>query len=149
MIIELLLQILYAFITTVGFSLIFNANKRHLGVCGVVGALGWGIYWFTTALSYSSLLATFLATLVVTLVSYFLAKNRCAPITVFLIAGLIPLVPGVGLYRTMYHLLFMEYSKALEYALLTFQLAGVIAGGIIIATLLPVLVKPKQAYKKE
>lgn len=149
MILQLFFQMLCAFITTIAFSIIFNAKVRHLGVCGIVGALGWGVYWLGTYLDYSSVLSTFLATLVVGLVSYSLAKKRKAPITVFVIAGLIPLVPGVGLYRTMYHLLFMEYDKALEYALLTFQLAGVIAGGIIVSTLFPVLIRPKHFYKKE
>lgn len=146
---SLVLQTLYAFITTVGFSIMFNVKRKHLVMCGLVGAIGWATYWFLTYSDFSEILATFLASVIVAEFSYFLSKYRLAPITVFLIPGIIPLVPGIALYRTMYFLLFMSYAEALSYALLTFQLAGVIVGGIMISSLLPALIISKRTCKKE
>lgn len=141
------MNVISGFVTTLCFSLLFNVSKKHILTCGFVGSLGWGIYTAGEMFDYSTVLSTFVASLVIAQLSYFLAKSKRAPVTVFLIPGIIPLVPGVGLYRTMYSLLFADYNKALEYALLTFQLSGVIAGAIIIAALLPLLFRPKRQKK--
>ena len=135
----MILSIFSAFVSTIGFAVIFHTQRKHLLTCGLVGAIGWAIYLFIDKLSLNSILATFLASLAVTSVSYLLSKNRKTPITVFLISGIIPLVPGVSLYRTMYSLLQSDYASAVDSAALTFQLAGVIAGAIVIISLLPLL----------
>ena len=137
----MILSILSAFISTTGFSILFHVQKKHLATCGVVGALGWSIYLLGENSGFSSILSTFLASLVVAQASYLLAKRLRTPITVFLIPGIIPLVPGLALYRTMYFLMHSEYTHAIEYALLTFGIAGVIAGSIVIISLLPLFFK--------
>ena len=135
----MILSILSAFISTIGFSIVFHAKRKHLLICGAVGAISWTLYLLLNQQGQSPVLASFLATLVVTALSYLLAKKRKTPITVFLIAGIIPLVPGLGLYRMMSALLEEDYSLALDYATLTFETAGVIAGAIVIVSLLPLL----------
>ena len=135
----MILSILSAFISTIGFSIVFHIQKKHLFICGSVGALGWAVYLLLEKLGTGPVLASFVAALVVTQISYFLSKHRKTPITVFLIAGIIPLVPGLGIYRTMYAMLESNYSVAIEYATLTFEIAGVIAGAIVIISLLPLL----------
>lgn len=135
----LFINLISSFLATVCFSVIFNVQKKHIVMCGVVGSIGWTIYTLGEMYHVSPVLSTFIAAFVVAELSYLLAKSRQAPVTVFLIAGIIPLVPGIGLYRTMYHLLFSQYVSALESALLTFQLSGVIAGAIILAALIPLL----------
>ncbi|QEH68499.1 threonine/serine exporter family protein [Cellulosilyticum sp. ST5] len=135
----MIVSIVSAFISTIGFSIVFHIQKKHLLICGTVGALGWAIYLLLERMGASTVLASFVAALVVTQASYFLSKRRKTPITVFLIAGIIPLVPGLGLYRTMFAILESNYSSAIEYATLTFEIAGVIAGAIVIISLLPLL----------
>lgn len=142
--IYLLVNTISAFFATIFFSVLFHVQKKHLLACGIIGAGGWMVYTIGTMQDYSPILSTFLGAYLVAQGSYFLAKYKRAPVTVFLIPGIIPLVPGIGLYRTMYALLFSEYTKALEYALLTFQLSGVIAGAIIMAALLPLLFRPRR-----
>lgn len=146
----MIINIVSAFVATVGFSIVFNVHKRHLIVCGINGAIGWWIYLLASHAGYSTVLSTFLASLFVAEFSYFLARRRRAPVTVFLISGIIPLVPGVGLYRTMYALLFSNYKQSLEYALLTFQMAGVIAVAIMLVSLIPLLWRPnKRPFKNK
>lgn len=135
----MILSILSAFISTIGFSIVFHAERKHLLVCGGVGAIAWTLYLIAEQKGCSSVLASFIAAFVVTAISYLLAKKRKTPITVFLIAGIIPLVPGLGLYRMMSALLDENYGLALDYATLTFEIAAVIAGAISIVSLLPLL----------
>lgn len=135
----MILSIVSAFISTIGFSIVFHAQRKHLLICGGIGAISWTTYLLLNRDNQSSVLASFLSTLIVAALSYILAKKRKAPITVFMIAGIIPLVPGLGLYRMMAALLEENYSLALSYASLTFEIAGVIAGAIVIISLLPLL----------
>ena len=144
----MILSVISAFISTIGFSIFFHVQRKHLLTCGSVGAIGWLIYLLITDPAHSSVLASFIAALVVTALSYILAKQRKTPITVFLVAGIIPLVPGLGLYRMMAALLDENYSLALDYATLTFEISGVIAGAIVIISLLPLLWRrPKKPSK--
>lgn len=141
----MILSVISAFISTIGFSIVFHVQRKHLFICGLVGAIGWLIYLLLNDATHSSVLASFIAALVVTALSYILAKKRKTPITVFLVAGIIPLVPGLGLYRMMAAILEENFSLALNYATLTFEIAGVIAGAIVISSLLPLLWrKPKK-----
>lgn len=138
----MIMSILSAFISTIGFSIVFHVQKKHLLTCGLVGAIGWTIYLLGEHWALTSVGATFVASLIVTQISYSLARRRKTPVTVFLIAGIIPLVPGLGLYRTMLYILKADYVLAAQYATLTFEIAGVIAGAIVIISLLPLIWRP-------
>lgn len=145
----MIMSLISAFISTIGFSIVFNVQKKHLLICGTVGALGWFVYLLALKLSLSDVVATFLAALLVTQLSYILSRRRKTPVSVFLVAGIIPLVPGVGLYRTMYAVLQSDYASAVNYATITFEISGVIAGAIVIISLLPLLWrKPHKRLKK-
>lgn len=135
----MIISVISAFISTITFSVVFHVQKKHLLICGSVGALGWLIYLLCLNTNLTDVHATFIASLLVTQLSYILARKRKTPVTVFLIAGIIPLVPGLGLYRTMSAILDSNYALAVNYAALTFQISGVIAGAIVIVSLLPLL----------
>lgn len=144
----MIISVISAFISTITFSVVFHVQKKHLLICGTVGALGWLIYLLCLDAKLSTVLSTFIASLIVTQLSYILARKRKTPVTVFLIAGIIPLVPGLGLYRTMSAILVSNYSLAVNYAALTFQISAVIAGAIVIIALLPLLWRKPQRRRK-
>lgn len=144
----MIMSVLSAFISTIGFSIVFHVQRKHLLICGTIGALGWLVYLLSLDAGLTDVLSTFLASLLVTQLSYILARRRKTPVTVFLIAGIIPLVPGLGLYRTMSAVLESNYSQAVNYAALTFQISGVIAGAIVIVALLPLLWRKPQRRRK-
>lgn len=52
-----------SFISTVLFSIIFNAPKRLLVACGFVGAIAWTIYQLTVDLEFGKVGASFLGKL--------------------------------------------------------------------------------------
>ena len=55
-----------------------------------------------------------------------------APVTVFLIPGLLILVPGAGLYRFVYQMFFGTESMMVYYMLQTLQSAGMIALAVFV-----------------
>ena len=101
-----LLQILAAGIGTVAFGALFGVPSKYYPYCGLIGASGWAVYvflWMRTGF-WSEAVVVFLATVLVILMSRFFAVRERCPVTIFLICGILPLVPGAGIYWTCYYL---------------------------------------------
>ena len=81
--------------------------------------------------------ATFLATMLVTLSSRVCAVWRRCPATVFLISGIIPLVPGAGVYWTAYYLVMGDTSEALTRGFAAIRVAVAIVLGIVLMLEIP------------
>lgn len=123
-----LIKIVSAFFAAYFFSILFNTHKKELMYSGLLGAVSWGIYMFTMELfTWQPEVSSFLAALVVGILACQLAKWRKAPVTVFLVAGIIPLVPGAGMYRTMRALISNNYNGTVMHLIETLQAAGAIA----------------------
>jgi uncharacterized membrane protein YjjB (DUF3815 family) len=80
--------------------------------------------------------AAFFGTLAVALTSTLLAIWRKCPTTVFLICGIIPLVPGGGIFWTAYHLVANHLRLAATTGFTALKVTIAIAGGIIIVAAL-------------
>ena len=99
------LPCLYAFLGCVSFCFIFQVRKPlFIFLCSAIGAVSWGVYLLAEPLG-SDAVRCFVATLVVSALAELLARLLKAPATIFLVIGIIPLVPGGGIYYTMYALL--------------------------------------------
>lgn len=68
----------------------------------------------------------------ITLISHTFARIFKAPVTVFLIAGILPTVPGAGMYRIVYYIIQGDRAMSSYYLTNTLELAGVIAIAIFI-----------------
>lgn len=118
------IQLAAAFVGTLGFSALFGAPRRYYLVCGFVGMLGWAVYLFTDSI--------LLASLILAIVSHLFAVMQRCPVTVFLICGIIPLVPGGGLFWTLYYMLSDQLRPAFDAGVDSIKVTIAIAGGIII-----------------
>ena len=67
------------------------------------GALGWAVYSVMMLVQPSTVMATLVAVIPLTLLARIFAVVRKAPVTVFLLCGIFPLVPGAGIYYTAHH----------------------------------------------
>lgn len=99
-VVEILLQLLAAYIGTVAFSVLFHVPKRYHFDCGATGAIGWGVYLLISRTCHTPILAIFFSSLVLTMLARFQAVKCKAPTTVFLLCGIFTLVPGAGIYYT-------------------------------------------------
>ncbi len=130
------IQLAAAFAGTVGFSVLFGAPRRFYLECGLTGTAGWMVYYLISIANHGLSLAggAFIAALLVALVSHLLAVTRKCPVTVFLICGIIPLVPGGGIFWTAYYLVGNHLPQALATGFLALKITIAIAGGIILAS---------------
>lgn len=127
-------QLLYAFLSTVGFAVIFNSPKDTVVKSGFNGATGWLIYMIVDGLTESPVAASFLAALTVGIVGEIFAKIFKKPSTTFTIPGIIPLVPGRGMYYTMLYLTEDDFLSAANSGSETILLSIAIASGIIVSS---------------
>ena len=125
-------QLPAAFIGTMGFAVLFGTPRRYYLTCGLTGMVGWAVYIMLNS-QFSLAGAAFFGALAVSLTSTLLAVWRKCPTTVFLICGIIPLVPGGGIFWTTYHLVANHLRLAATTGFTAIKVTIAIAGGIIIA----------------
>ena len=134
----MLVQFVVAMVATISFGITFQVGRRHYWTCGFVGAVGWTIYIACTALGgMTAPMATLIATLPLAALSRFFAIRHKAPITVFLLTGIFPLVPGAGIYYTAYYFIMGDNAMAVAKGVETFKIAVALAVGIVLVLALP------------
>ena len=127
----IIIEFIVAMFATISFAILFNAPRKEVLYCGLTGALGWSVYYGMTQSEINSVLAALVATFCLTVLARAFAVLRRSPVTVYLLPGIFPLVPGAGIYYTAYYLFIgnteMSGFKGLE----TLEIAGAIVFGII------------------
>ena len=114
------------------FGILFHIARRLLVSVALVGMAGYGVYLAALALLQSAVGANFVAALAVALAAEILARRQKAPANIFSLIGIVPLVPGGGLYQTMLALVMDDYSAALSTGVQTMLIAGAIALAIAV-----------------
>ena len=144
MIVDILNNFVCSFAGTWGFLILFNIPRKYYLSGSLTGVAGWFTYLcMAENLGASSAMATFAGSFVIVLISRMLAVRMKCPITIFLIAGIIPLVPGAGVYYTAYYLMTGELALALEKGIGAVKVAFAIVLGIVF-----VLAIPRQFFQK-
>jgi uncharacterized membrane protein YjjB (DUF3815 family) len=124
-------------VATIGFAILFSAPKKEIVLCGVTGAIGWVIYCILTQYGLNKVFACVIATVVLTVFSRALAIIRKNPATVYLTAGIFPLVPGAGIYYTAYYLVNSDKAMFSAKGLETFETAAAVGFGILMGFAIP------------
>lgn len=129
-------EILAAVVGTVSFSVLFGVPREYYPYCGLIGGAGWLVYSLAEA-GASEFAACFAATAVVIFLSRTAAVAKRCPVTIFLIAGIFPLVPGAGVYWTVYHIVMEELFLAVQTGYSAMKLAIAIVLGIVFVFEIP------------
>lgn len=133
---QLAKEILSAVVGTVSFSVLFGVPREYYPYCGFIGGAGWLVYCLAELFLPGSG-PCFVATAVVILLSRTAAVVKHCPVTIFLIAGIFPLVPGAGVYWTVYHIVMEELFLAVSTGYSAMKEAIAIVMGIVFVFELP------------
>ncbi len=133
----------FAFGCTFAFAILFNSPRRLIPATALAGALGWLVYEALLGWGTSVLMASFAASLTVGVAGEMLARLYKEPATLFVIPGIIPLVPGYGLYETMLRIIEKEYAAAGAIGFEAVLGATSIAFGLVLSLSVSHLLKPK------
>ena len=126
----IVIQFIVSFIAVVAFSITLEIPKKYIIIDGIIGAVGWIAYLYFSTIGVSTILCYFLSALIVAILSTILSKITRALATIFLIPGILPTVPGIAIYQTIYALINTNMEVALQYLLQTI----LISVGIALAT---------------
>ena len=129
-----LLPAFYAFMSCVGFCLVFNIHGPGILICGSGGAFGWLVYLVAIAYGHTVIMANLFSAIAITLFSEVMARIRRCPASVYLIIALIPLVPGGGIYQAMLHCVQGNTELFLATLLRTLGIAGALSLGVVLGS---------------
>lgn len=129
-------QVLAALIGTMGFSVLYGVPKQYYPYCGITGGAGWLMYSLLVS-RCSPPEATLFASAVVILLSRLFAVRKRCPVTIFLISGIFPLVPGTGVYWTAYYIVTNDVVRAAQMGFMALKVAVAIVLGIVFVFQLP------------
>lgn len=113
-------------------ALLLNQPKKTMPLSSLIAGLGYGFF----LLLGQSALGYFFATLFIGIACEVCARLTKKISTLFITSALIPLVPGVGLYRTMRYLVEGEYTMAASCGAETLMGICAIALGVTISSIL-------------
>lgn len=135
------IKIIAGFISTIGFAIIFRLKPSHWLLAAIDGLVACIVY-FSLIDTFENILIlpNLFAALACAFIAEIFARVAKTPSTVFLLPGIISLVPGGSLYYTMSNLLNANYVEAGSYLLSTAEVAIAIGGGIIAASIIKTVV---------
>ena len=116
------------------FAYLFRAPKRCLLSSSLIGMIGYWVYMLFVEHVAGSVGGAFAASIVIALCSEAAARIQHAPASIFTSVAVIPLVPGGGLYETMFYIVQRDYLNAVSRGVETVFVAGCIALAIALVT---------------
>jgi uncharacterized membrane protein YjjB (DUF3815 family) len=130
---EWLQQGAIGFVATLGFAVWFALPRETLLRAASVGMGGFLVRGVTLHLGQSPVSASFFAALFIGVFGYSRARSFHYPRVIFTVTGIIPLVPGIPVYRAL--LLFSQGSvmAGLENATQGFLIIAALAAGLTVA----------------
>ena len=134
---ELAAQFFIAGAGTLSFAVLFGCPRKSLPFCGLVGAVGRLGFELAVLLGAVCAAASLLAVIPLTILTRVFAIVLKMPVTVFLLSGIFPLVPGAGIYYTAYYFIQGENALSLANGISTFKVAVALAVGIALVLGLP------------
>ncbi|TZE82416.1 threonine/serine exporter family protein [Calorimonas adulescens] len=130
-----MLNVIYMFFSVIGFGIIFNLPMKMLPLAALSAAVGQAGYTIIMDRFQSPVAATVLSAIIIGLLGEVMARTFKKPATLFVIPGILPLVPGAYIYQTMLYLVQDNIKLAIEYGLLTgFVSLGIAASLMAVTT---------------
>lgn len=133
---SLFAHFMFAAVATAGFAVFFNVPLKLLSPSAVVGGIGWVVYLAIMELTNNTSLSGFIAAASVSAMSEILARKLYQPAILFVISGILPLIPGIGLYNTMLAIIQEDYLLAATKGASAMLLSCSIALGVLVVAAL-------------
>lgn len=127
---EVIVQIVTAFLGSLGFAYMFNLGKRNVIPAAVNGMCTWVVYILIRAIIDDVFIPSLVATLWAAIYAEIAARVMKAPANQYIIVGVIPLLPGAPLYYTLSAAFGSDWEAAKMYGNNTMLFALGIAVGI-------------------
>lgn len=122
----------YSVIASAGFAIYINVPKRDVPASAVIGGLGWVLYKFLVIKTGDLVFPYFVATLLIGFLGNVCSYKYKKTSLVYILPGIIPLVPGYSMYYTMFYLVAKQYTIAVQNAADAIFIAMSIASALLV-----------------
>ncbi|CCI84303.1 hypothetical protein FC52_GL001368 [Lactobacillus pasteurii DSM 23907 = CRBIP 24.76] len=147
---EILINIIFSYVASVGFALTINVPHRVLNLAGVSGIIGWMTYWLLAKAGSGRMLSNLMGAFIIGIMGLIFARIKKAPVTVFNIPALVPLVPGVPAYQAVRSLVNGDVDAGEAAILRVAVVTCSIALGILLSTMFTeMLNRTRKVYKNK
>lgn len=123
----MILRIIGIVIGIYAFAIVTETPRKYLPTSAFIGGISGMVYLISEAMGSGAVWASFFSALAAALISHIFARIFKAPVTLFLIAGILPTVPGGGMYRIVANAIDGNQTELFHSFLETLEIAGVIA----------------------
>lgn len=147
MAVQALIMLAASLVAGSGFAALFYAPRRGIIWGSVLGAAGYMVYWLMLTLGAPETPAMFLGALVAAVGAQFAARKIKMIATVFVTIAIMPMVPGLGLFRAMSALAQGQMEAGASIAAHTMALIVMLALGIAFGTALAGLPQNRKGRK--
>lgn len=147
--ISALVVILAVALSTYGYSKMYVLPKRLLPVSMLAAIAGWVINSLIIDYYGSSFAAAFVAAFTIAMIGEIFARKVKAPAIIIIVIGILPLVPGSLVYRTVEKIIAEDISAAISLGLETIGIALSMALGILVnSTFVQLYFLTKRRFRK-
>lgn len=132
---EVVINVAFSYIASVGFALTINVPHRALNLSGISGVVGWMTYWLCFRAGVGRMVSNLLGAFLIGILGLFFARIKKCPVTVFNIPALVPLVPGMPAYQAVRAFVAGDYTHGQELILRVAIVTGAIGLGFLLSTM--------------
>lgn len=97
----MIIQIISAFVGSIGFAIFFKMKGKQIPFAGLGGAVTWAVYLAVQTQFDGYFVPYLVASIFVALYAEVMARINRAPAWIFITSAAVPLIPGGSLYYTM------------------------------------------------
>ena len=119
------------FLGTLGYAVIMNIPKKHLIYIAITASSGFAVYQL---LFPAEIFGCFVGACIIAALSEFFSRTLKDAATLFIIPGIIPLVPGAKMYNMTLCLLRHDFTQAATLGVQVLMYAGSIAIAILLVS---------------
>lgn len=143
---RLLYESIFSIIGCFGFGMLFNIKGKKLLFASLGGGLSWAVYSLCLNNNISEISSLLISSIIFSIYSEIMARILKTPVTSLVICALLPLVPGAGMYYTMYDVVTGNISSSISTGLNTIASAGTLALGVILVTTITRIITRKKNF---
>ena len=133
----MIIQFLVAMVATAAFSILYSVPRKNILAGAVAGGVGWIIYFTLEKAGADTIVYAFTSAFFLGVISRICAVLFKTPVTLYLLPGIFPIVPGAGIYYTAYYFFMNDMASFTRNGLETAKIALAISFGIIFALSIP------------
>ena len=130
----LYIHIVFSFLAAVGFAVFLNSPRKTLFISGSVRMISWTIYILLMRSNFDTMFSNFIAAFIASTLCEILSRKFKKPTILFVIPGIITLIPGLGLYNTMFYMIQNNFQEAMTIGSNVMFASGSIALGVLVAS---------------